>query len=297
MADFLGKKSILVTGASGFIGRNLKESLSERYTVFAPSHQELDLLNFQQVEQYIAERHIDVVVHAAVNLPEPHSVGLEFHHDMQMFLNLEKLSGRLEKLIYFGSGAEFDKRFDIRMATEDAFGRSVPTVEYGMAKYIMNKLAQRSENIYNLRLFGVFGKYELWKIKFLSNLCCKAVFGLPLTVRKDCWFDFLYIDDLTDIVIWFLKNTPRFHDYNVGHGQEYRLTELAELVRKVSGKDLPIVLLSEERNLDYSADTSRIKREITDLHITPMEQALAQLYNYYEEHRELIDQNILRESR
>lgn len=290
-------KRILITGASGFVGRNLKESLSGRYTIFAPSHQELDLLNSQQVERYIAEHRIDVVIHAAIHVPMIHGAEQEFHHDMRMFLNLEKVSGRLEKLLYFGSGAEFDKRFDIRMVTEDAFGRSIPASEYGMAKYIMNKLARRSDNIYNLRLFGIFGKYEPWNIKFLSNLCCKAVFGLPLTVRKECWFDFLYVDDLTNIVIWFLENTPRFHDYNVCHGREYRLTELAEMVLRVSGKDLPIVLLSEERNLDYSADTSRLNQEITDLRITPMEHALAQMYSYYKEHRELIDQNVLSESR
>lgn len=290
-------KRILITGGSGFIGRNLKESLSDRYTIFAPSHQELDLLDFQRMERYIAEHRIDAVIHGAIHVPMFNGAEQELHNDMRMFLNLEKLSGRMEKILYFGSGAEFDKRFDIRMITEDEFGRSIPATEYGMAKYAMNKLARCSENIYNLRLFGIFGKYELWDLKFLSNLCCKAVFGLPLTVRKECWFDFLYIEDLTDIIIWFLENTPRFHDYNVCHGREYRLTELAEMVRKVSGKDLPIELLSEERNLDYSADNGRMLREITDLRITPMEQALAQLYRYYEEHQDLIDQNILRESR
>lgn len=290
-------KRVLITGASGFVGRNLKESLSDQYTIFAPSHRELELLDFQQVERYITEHQIDVVIHAAVHVPMFHGAENEFHHDMQMFLNLEKLSGRLEKLLYFGSGAEFDKQFDIRMITEADFGRSIPVSEYGMAKYIMNKLARRSENIYNLRLFGIFGKYELWSIKFLSNLCCKAVFDLPLTVRKECWFDFLFIEDLPEIVSWFIENIPQFHDYNVCHGREYRLTELAELVRKVSGKDLPIVLLNEERNLDYSADHSRLRMEVPELRVTPMEQALWTLYSYYEEHRELIDQNILRESR
>ena len=105
---------ILITGGSGFIGRNLKESLSGRYTIFAPSHRELDLLDFQQMERYIAEHQIDSVIHGAIHVPMFHGAEQEFHKDMQMFLNLEKLSGRLEKILYFGSGAEFDKRFDIR---------------------------------------------------------------------------------------------------------------------------------------------------------------------------------------
>jgi len=290
-------KRILITGAGGFVGRNLKESLSGRYMIFDPSHKELDLLNSEQLEEYIFKYQINVVIHAAIHVPMFHGAEQEFYNDMRMFLNLERVSDHLEKIIYFGSGAEFDKRFDIRMVSEDAFGRTVPTSEYGLAKYTMNKIARRSDNIYNLRLFGIFGKYELWDIKFLSNLCCKAVFGLPLTVRKDCWFDFLFVEDLPNIVAWFIEHTPRFHDYNICYGREYRLTELAELVQKVSGKDLPITLLSEERNLDYSADISRLSREIKNLRITPMEQALVQLYNYYDTHRDVVDFQILRNSR
>lgn len=290
-------KRVLITGASGFVGRNLKETLSDRYLIFAPSHQELELLDHNQVERYISVNQIDVVIHAAVHVPMFHGAEKEFYNDMRMFLNLEKVSDRLEKLLYFGSGAEFDKRFDIRMVSENALGKTIPVSEYGLAKYTMNRLARSSDNIYNLRLFGVFGKYELWEIKFLSNLCCKAVFDLPLTVRKECWFDFLFIEDLPEIVTWFIENEPRFHDYNVCHGKEYQLTELARLVCKVSGKDLPITLLSQERNLDYSADNSRLRAEISELQVTPMEQALKKLYHYYDMHRELINQRVLRESK
>lgn len=161
----------------------------------------------------------------------------------------------------------------------------------------MNKIARASNNIYNLRLFGIFGKYELWQIKFLSNLCCKAVFGLPLTVRKECWFDFLFVEDLANIVMWFIEHQPRFHDYNVCHGKEYQLTELAELVREVSEKELPIILLNKERNLDYSGDNSRLRTEMKKLHITSMQQAIMKLYGYYDTHREHIDLDILKASR
>lgn len=290
-------KQVLITGASGFIGRNLKEALSGRYSVFAPSHQELELLDYGQVEQFISANQIDVVIHGAVHVPMFHGTEKELYNDMQMFLNLEKISGCVEKLLYFGSGAEFDKRFDIRMVSEDALGKTIPTSEYGLAKYVMNKIARRSDNIYNLRLFGIFGKYELWQVKFLSNLCCKAAFDLPLTVRNECWFDFLCVEDLPEIVAWFIENEPKFHDYNICHGKEYRLTELAELVRKVSGKDLPTTLLSPERNLDYSADNSRLNAEIPELQITPMGQALKELYHYYDLHRDIIDFETLRNSR
>ncbi len=36
---------VLVTGASGFIGRNLKEQLAPEFEVLAPDHGVLDLLD------------------------------------------------------------------------------------------------------------------------------------------------------------------------------------------------------------------------------------------------------------
>ncbi len=289
-------KKILITGGTGFVGRNLQEQLSDRYEIFAPSHKELELLDYDALEQYVTEHGINSIVHSAIHVPMFNGAEKEFFNDMQMFANLEKISHRVEKLLYFGSGAEFDKRYDIDMVKEEEIGKTIPTSEYGLAKYTMNLIARQSKNIYNLRLFGIFGKYELWNIKFLSGLCCKALFDLPLTVRKDCRFDFFAIEDLGEIVSWFLENQPQYHDYNICQGKPYYLTELAQIVRKVSGKDLTIQLLSDERNVDYCADNTRLRSQISDIQITPLEKSIEKLYNYYASNRDLIDVEILKKS-
>lgn len=288
-------KNILITGARGFVGRNLKEALSEQYRVFAPLHSELELLDYDALARYVEKNKIESVVHAAIHVPMFNGVEKEFFNDMQMFLNLEKLSAGLDKLLYFGSGAEFDKRFDITMVREEDWGRSIPVTEYGLAKYTMNRIARDSRNIYNLRLFGIFGKYELWQIKFLSNLCCKALFDLPLTVRKACRFDFLCIDDLAPVVSWFLENEPQFHDYNVCMGIPYELTDLTKMVNAIANKDLPIWVLSDGRNPEYTACADRLWNEIKRAP-TPMNVALRHLYEWYELHQVEIDFNILQAS-
>ncbi|MCI9487235.1 MAG: NAD(P)-dependent oxidoreductase [Lachnospiraceae bacterium] len=289
-------KRILLTGGSGFIGRNLTEALNGEYEIYAPSHKELELLDETAVCDYIRQNRIDDVIHAAVHVPMVNGGEHELANDLRMFLNLTKNSGIVEKTLYFGSGAEYDKRFHIRMAKEEEIGDHIPETDYGLAKYTMNEIARNSDNIYNLRLFGIFGKYELFYIKFLSNLCCKAIYDLPLTVRRDCYFDFLYIEDLAGIVRWFLENTPRHHDYNVCSGKEYLLTELAGKVLRRSGKKLPVKLLSEERNLDYSASNERLRAEIPDLRITEIDPAIGELYGYYEGIRDSVDREILAQS-
>lgn len=290
-------KNILITGGSGFVGRNLSEKLCENYNIFCPKHSELELLDYDELFSFIKEKQIDVIIHAAIHVPQINGIQNEFFNDVKMFMNMEKVSSSVEKIIYFGSGAEYDKRYDIRNVTEADFGRSIPTSEYGLAKYTMTELARVSRNIYNLRLFGIFGKYEPWQIKFLSNLCCKAVYDLPLTVRKDCWFNFIYIEDLADIVEWFVENTPVYHDYNVCHDQNYLLSDLADKVRKVSRKKLEIRMLSNERNLDYTANNARLRAELSSIHITPMERAIEDLYTYYFNNQKDIDYNVLKETK
>lgn len=290
-------KNILITGGKGFIGRNLTEGLVYKYHVFSPGHAELDVLNLDLLIAYVIRNKIDIIVHTAIHVPMINGKEHEMFNDLLMFLNLEKVSGFVEKIIYFGSGAEFDKRRDIRNISEDDFGLYIPSNEYGLAKYTMTKIARSSRNIYNIRLFGIFGKYELWDIKFLSNLCCKAVYGLPLSIRKDCEFNFVSVRDLNQVVEWMIENEPMYKDYNFCHDTNYDLSELAEMVKEISRKPLDIVFLSDERNRDYTAVNTRLRNEFPNLMITDMFDALEDLYQYYLVTRDRIDYTILKESK
>lgn len=292
-------KRILLTGAGphGFIGRNLAPALMEQYEVFTPSSRELDLCDYDALARYVDERRIGTVIHGA--LQNVARVGFKdaMLHDMQMFYNIEKLSERLDKVLYFGSGAEFDKRFPMEQIREESLGRSVPTDYYGLEKYAMALHARASRNIYNLRLFGIFGKYEEWQSKFISNLCCKAVYDLPLTVRQNCMFDFLYIDDLAPIVVWFLEHQPKYHDYNVCTGQPVDLVGIAKTVLEASGKQLPVLVAREGWNLAYTADHSRLAEEMGGIRLHPMRAAVAELYEYYWQNRNEIPYHELKETR
>ena len=292
-------RRVLLTGAGphGFIGRNLAPFLRERYEVFTPPSRELNLCDYDSLARYIEGHQIDTVVHGA--LQSIVHIGPEdiMLHDMQMFYNIDRLSGQLDKVLYFGSGAEFDKRFPIENIREEELGRKIPVSYYGLEKYIMSLHARESRNIYNLRLFGIFGKYEHWQSKFISNLCCKAMYDLPLSIRQDCMFDYLYVDDLAPIVIWFLEHKPKFHDYNVCTGHPFSLREIADVVMEVSGKTLPVVVAREGWNLSYTADNSRLTAEAGPLRLHDLRDSVAELYGYYQAHKTEISYHELKETR
>ena len=60
-------KKILLTGGSGFIGRNLRESfLSGKYEICAPTHAQLDLTDTRAADEFFAKNSFDCVLHAGV---------------------------------------------------------------------------------------------------------------------------------------------------------------------------------------------------------------------------------------
>ncbi|MCL2819371.1 MAG: NAD(P)-dependent oxidoreductase [Oscillospiraceae bacterium] len=287
-------KRVMITGTGkvGFIGNNLVEAFNEKYSLLTPARDELDLTDYNAVSRYFDGNKVDVLIHAASGVNDI------LDTDLKMFFNLEKYSNNLEKIVYFGSGAEYDKRYDIINVGENDIGNSIPADGYGLAKYIMNAYARNSDNIYNLRFFGIFGKYEDWTYKFISNLCCKAIFDLPLTIRRECCFDYIYIDDLPDIVEWLIENKPDYNDYNFVSGKPVLLTEIADIIKIVSEKNLDISVLNPEgRNNEYTASNKRLKAQVSWFEPTSLYKAIEELFIWYFNNKDLIDLNILKKTK
>lgn len=286
---------ILLTGGSGFVGRNVKEYLSQKgYDINAPSSTELNCLDEEKVKTYLQNNHYDIVLHFAV-----YSDGADKTKDgtrvlersLRIFVNFAKYSQLYGKMIYSGSGAEYDKRYPIQMVTEeDLKTRTIPVDQYGLMKYTANQIIEESDNIYNMRLFGIFGKYEYWKTKYISNLCCKSIKGLPLSLRKNCYFDYLWIDDFCHMLESFLKlDKPKYHVYNAVRGERIDLLSLAHIVNEVADDKREIFVCQEGYANEYTASNERILQEIPDIKYTDMKSAVSELYEWYREHQNDID--------
>ncbi|MBQ9233378.1 MAG: sugar nucleotide-binding protein, partial [Lachnospiraceae bacterium] len=55
-------KKVLLTGATGFVGKNIYPILSERYDIIAPKRDELNILDLSEVRDYLASYKFDVVI-------------------------------------------------------------------------------------------------------------------------------------------------------------------------------------------------------------------------------------------
>lgn len=286
---------ILLAGGSGFVGRNVKEYLEDReYDVYAPTSMELNCLDEDRVKEHLQRHYYDVILHFAVYgdaLDHSKDGTKVLEYNLRIFHNFAKHSNLFGKMIYTGSGAEYDKRYPIQMVTETQLGmRTMPVDQYGLMKYLVNQSIESSDNIYNLRLFGIFGKYEDWKTKYISNLCCKSIKGLPLSLRQNCYFDYLYIDDFCRLLEKFMVlNHPRYHVYNAVRGEKIDLLSLAHVVNEVADEKQEIFVCRKGYANEYTACNGRIMQEIPDIIYTDINESVHRLYRWYKEHQGEID--------
>jgi nucleoside-diphosphate-sugar epimerase len=100
-------------------------------------------------------------------------------------------------------------------------------------------------------------------------------------------FDYLYIKDLVKLTMWFIENNARHKVYNVCSGRPVAISELAQIVAKVSGRNPNVSVLSEGMGPEYSADNSRMLAEMGGYRFWDLEDSISDLYAWYERYEKL----------
>lgn len=288
-------QKILLTGGSGFIGRNIRESyLAQKYDIVSPSHNVLDIADTESVDKFFAHRYFDVVLHTAVKPGHRAAIDKQnlFYTNVRMFENLERNRDRFGKLINFGSGAIYDVSSDNAGVTENDIYKNMGADDHSFTKYVVHKQIDNLPNFYDLNIFGIFGKYEDYSIRFISNAICKSLFDLPITLRQNRRFSYLYVNDLPPILEYFIENNPRFKSYNIVPDDFVELRDIATQVSEMSGNS-DVRIANNGYGLNYYGDNSRLRSEIRDLRFTPINTAIRELYNWYRENINLLDKQKL----
>jgi GDP-L-fucose synthase len=291
---------VMVTGGRGFIGRNLAAYLARDHEVLTPTHQELDLTDASAVDAWFASHHVDVVVHGAVRPGHRNAddTSRQLWTNLRMFHSLMRNRHSFGRLILLSSGAVYDVTRPLDRVREDLLGTFLPSDDHGLSKYTMAQYLDQlhacgTADVVELRLFGVFGRYEDYAIRFVSNAICKSLFDLPITLRQNRTFSYLYIDDLGPIVERFLDGDHAHAAYNVAPDWTDDLSDLARLIQVRSGREVPIVVAAPGSGLPYCASNARLRAEAPGLQFTPTEVAVDHLYAWYEANPGVIDRSAL----
>lgn len=269
-------KRVLVTGSTGFVGRNTRDYLETVCDLYAPSRAELNLLEEDSVRDYIAKNRIEVVLNLANPNPVKNVLDKQntmFEDSMRIFLNLYRAQDCYEMMYTLGSGAEYDKSKDAVQVTEEEELRSLPYDSYGLTKYLANSLIAQSIKQCNLRIFGCYGPTD-HESKFITHAIRCCLRNEDITIRQDCYFDYMHVYDLGKIMGFFIDHTPRYRSYNVCTGTRVRLSEIAGKVKTMMGSDSKIVLLKDGYNKEYTGSNQRLLKEMGDYKFMSLEEGI-----------------------
>lgn len=289
------KLNIFITGSNGFAGGHLKKYLEDKYNLLAPGRKELDLLNSEEVEKFFRKNKIDVVIHTALvgGSRKEESVENALDQNLKMFFNIVRNKKYFKKMIHCGSGAEYDKRFPIIQVKEEDFEKKIPVDEYGFGKYVCSKFIENSNNIVCLRIFALFGQGEDYRYRFISNAMCRNIFEMPITMRQDVYFDYIYIKDFVRIVEYFIENTPKHKFYNIGTGKRINIKTYADKINEMSDKKSKIIIKKKGLNDEYTCDNSRLRKELKGFKFTQIDDYLRELYLWYKENKDTINKEVI----
>ncbi len=279
----INKKRVFLTGGSGFVGRNLLERYGDTYDFYAPGHKELDLTDAAAVAAYLKAHPVDLVIHAA-NIggnAKEREVQDVVEINLRMFFSIAQLQSQVERIIFLGSGAEYGKQADISRVTESDFGKRVPADSYGFYKYVCSRFIEQTENIVNLRIFGLYGPHEDRDIRFISQAILRGVRGEPLTIYQNAKFEYVYIGDLVSVIGHFIEHAPKKKFYNMGTNDPVDLLTLVKEVESVIGKKISYSVAKPGMANEYTCDNGLLKSDLPQFNFTDRREAIRKLSDWY----------------
>ena len=294
------RNTLLITGSEGFIGRNLAEYFEKKLdlVILRPSLQDLDLTNSQDVDDFIKKYSPRSIIHCAtvIQAKKEYEFGV-LEKNLRMFFNLYRSKAKSTKLINLGSGSEYSRTHWKPHMPEEYFDSHVPEDSHSFSKYIMSTFVKQAneENIVHLRLFGVFGKYEDYRYKFISNTIAKNLLGMPILINKNAIYDYLFVDDFSQIVEKIINSDVQGVLYNVVPKNSTDLLTIARTINSVAKKAVKIEVLHSGLGREYTGASKKLLEKFSDIKFTSLQDSISCLYEYYSSKILSLDKKALEE--
>lgn len=284
-------KKIAIMGARGFVGRNLTEHLQNKYLVFPVTRDDFSLLDAEKVKSFLEQNEIDIIIHCANEggsrkfFAKSDVIG----NNLKMFFHLERCLNEKQKLISFGSGAQYNKQRDLDKVKEEQIGEVIPTDDYGYSKYVISRYCKDKSNIISPIIFGLFGQYEDYTFKFISNAIVKNILKMPIEINQNVIFDYLFLDDFLNIMDQLIINELKYNEFNITPSQSIDLVTLAQTINECSETKSEIIVKHHGLNYNYTGDNARLLENFPNYKFMDYKTAIDKLYQYYKSNIEYLD--------
>ena len=278
--------NILLTGSGGFIGKNLKKYLSDKYNLFTPRSFELNLIDENAVKEYFSQHDIDFIIHCG-------SIGgargiedkdTTIEDNLAMVENILKYKKLGTRLILFGSGAMYDKSRTLKKITENSLGQIIPKDLYGKSKMLIAQKIKERDDTVCLNIFACYG-YDEKENRFPSYAINQVLKEEDIEINQDVIFDYLFVEDMQRIVEYFIQKQPVNNIINITPTESMSLYEIAKIVKSFSDKKINITVKNSQLNNEYTGCNKRLLENIPNFNFTSMKDGLEKLYKYNQNKR------------
>ncbi|MDF0552043.1 NAD(P)-dependent oxidoreductase [Kamptonema sp. UHCC 0994] len=279
-------KKVLVTGATGFIGRHTIAPLTAAgFEVHAVTSKvpvnstdvdgkccwhTMNLLEPTQVKNLVSTIKPTHLLHFAwYNIPGQCLVAEEnflwVQASLELLRHFREQGG--ERVVMAGSALEYDWNYGY--CSEVLTPRN-PHTTYGVCKNALQEMLKAYAEITNLssawgRVFNVYGPYDHPK-RLVSSVICSLLRGEPaLCSHGNQLRDYLYVEDVANAFVALLESNVA-DDMNIASGKPVAVKEIvlkiAEKLGKLDLVKLGTILASADEPPLFAANISRLSTEM-----------------------------------
>ena len=287
---------ILLTGSQGFIGKNLTEFIQKftNFTLFCPTESDVDLTNSDAVQKCIDKYAPTIIIHSATgNVAGKSYTENVCEQNLRMYFNLLRYRPPGCVLYSLCSGSSYNRDNWIEDMSEDYLGQNIPVDSQGFSKFVIASHAITQEDIVVLRLFGIFGKYEDYRYKFISNTIAKRLLGMDVILFKDARYDYLDVSDFSAILLQMIMLNTRSGVYNVTPDDSTTLSQIIYSVDQEMKTGGEFLIVTEGWGKPYTGSNARLRAMLPEFNFTPLRVSISNLLDFYKTNIHLIDRQAL----
>lgn len=263
-------KNILVTGASGFIGKPLTGALRDSgYSVLELGHDAGDIADASTLERF-HDVPVDFVFHLASRtyVPDAWREPAEFQRvNVNGTANVLELCRKRQIPLTYVSAYLYGIPVALPIKESD---RTEPNNPYALSKHLAETLCNFYAAYYDvpvtiIRPFNIYGAGQ--KPHFLiPEIISQIKAGQPIHVKDLApRRDYLYLDDLLAGLLCTLSFKPGCRVFNLGYGSSMAVREIIDIIQSAAGTSLEVVCDNQVRSNEISdvyADIGKAAQEM-----------------------------------